>query len=80
MNYAAILIKIFTKDNSKFQHVFPGFILVAVEPEALNTFLTKVHNDIQNWISRNRYLLALAFMFIIVGLMLLSYVKGGYNG
>ena len=70
-------ITVFTKDYSKFQHVFPGFILVAIEPDALNNALTKVHNSVQNWISKNKYILALLLMSAIVGLMLLSYLKGG---
>lgn len=71
------VITTYTKEYSKWQHVFPGFILVAIEPEALNNYTTKVHNDFQNWIQRNKYVLALIFMVLIVGLMVLSYVKGG---
>ena len=70
-------ISIFTKENSKFQHVFPGFILVSVEPDALSNYLTKVHNNIQSWLNNNKYILALLFMSAIVGLMILSYIKGG---
>jgi hypothetical protein len=70
-------ISVYTKEYSRWQHIFPGFILVTVEPESLNTFIAEIHNNIQKWIERNKYLLAFLFMSAIVGLMLLSYVKGG---
>ena len=62
-------ISVYTNERSKFQHVFPGFILVAVEPNFLNATITKVRDNIQNWVQRNKYLLALAFMAIIIVLM-----------
>ena len=67
----------FTNDRSIWQHVFPGFILVAIEPDELSNFLTKVHNSVQSWVDRNKYVLALIFMTIIVGFMILLYTKGG---
>ena len=70
-------ITVYTKDTSKFQYVFPGFILVSVDPDALNNYILKTRNALQNWISSNKYVLTLLFMVLIVGLMLLSYLKGG---
>lgn len=67
----------FTNDRSVWQHVFPGFILVAIEPDEMNKFFTNLNNKFKIWVERNRYLLALLFMSIIVGLLILSYVKGG---
>lgn len=70
-------ISVYTNERSQFQHVFPGFILVSVEPESLSKFLTKVHNDFQSWVQRNKYALAFLFMSIIVTLMVLTYIRGG---
>lgn len=70
-------ISVYTNETSKFQHVFPGFLLVSVNPDTLNNFLTKVHNNFQSWIQRNKYILAFLFMATIVGLMILSYIRGG---
>ena len=70
-------ISVYTKEYSKWQHVFPGFILVSIEPDALNMFLTNLNNTIQNWINKNKYLLAFLFMLTIVSLMIVSYIKGG---
>lgn len=71
-------ISVYTNENSKFQHVFPGFLLVAIEPDSLSVTLTKLHSNFQNWIQKNKYILSLMFMTIIVGLMILSYIKGGH--
>lgn len=65
----------FTTDNSVWQHVFPGFLLVAVEPTILSTYLNKKKTEFQNWVERNKYLLATIFMSIIVGIMLFSYIQ-----
>ena len=70
-------ISVYTKENSKFQHVFPGFLLVSIDPDSLSSYLARTHNNIQNWIQRNKYIIALLFMSAIVGLMILSYIRGG---
>ena len=70
-------ISVYTKENSKFQHVFPGFLLVSIDPDSLSSYLAKAHNNVQNWIQRNKYVIALLFMSAIVGLMVLSYIRGG---
>lgn len=67
----------YTNDRSVWQHVFPGFILISIEPDELTNFLTKVHNSLQTWVDKNKYILALIFMILIVGLMVLSYMRGG---
>lgn len=70
-------ISVYTKENSKFQHVFPGFLLVSIDPESLNNFISQKNASIQSWVNQNKYTLALVFMSVIVGLMVLSYIKGG---
>lgn len=67
----------FTNERSIWQHVFPGFILVAIEPDELNKFLTKINNNFKVWVERNKYLLGLLFMSSIVIIMILIYLKGG---
>ena len=70
-------LAVYTNDRSVWQHVFPGFILVSIEPDELSNFLTKVHNSLQSWVEKNKHILALLFMSTIVALMILSYIKGG---
>ena len=68
-------ISVFTNDRSVWQHVFPGFILIAIEPTILSDFLNKKRSNFQNCVQRNKYIIAILFMIIVVGLMLFSYVK-----
>ena len=65
----------FTTDNSVWQHIFPGFLLVAIEPTVLSDYMNKKKNDFQYWVKRNEYILAIIFMTAIVSLMLFSYIK-----
>lgn len=70
-------IMVYTNDRSIWQHVFPGFILVAIEPDEMKKFFTNLNNNFKAFVERNKYLLALLFMASIVGLMLLMYLRGG---
>lgn len=62
----------FTEDNSKWQYIFPGFILVAVNPEVFRTSYMRIKINIQSWINGNKYLLSFIFMALIVALMLIK--------
>ena len=70
-------ISAYTEDNSRFQHIFPGFILVSINPDSLTSFIKKANSNFQLWINNNKYTLSFLFMAMIVGLMVLSYIKGG---
>ena len=60
----------FTEDNSRWQHIFPGFIIVAIDPHVTRNMYMKVKINIQSWINANKYLLSFIFMTLIVFLML----------
>lgn len=68
-------LQVFTNDNSCWQHIYPGFILVAIDPNLFKTKYTEVKKNIQTWISNNKYILAFLFMLIVVALMVISEVK-----
>lgn len=70
-------ISVYTNDRSVWQFVFPGFLLVAVEPKIIPIKFMEKKLSFQNWVSRNKYLLTFLSMSIIVGLMILSYIKIG---
>ena len=74
---SARVIAGYINDDSKWQYVFPGFMLISADSTSLTKFVTKVHKGVQNWIQENKYILALVFMCIVVGLMTLSYMRGG---
>ena len=52
-------ISVYTEDNSVWQHIFPGFILVAINPNSLKEWYFKKRLKIQTWISDNKFLLFL---------------------
>lgn len=65
-------INVYTTEDSKWQHIFPGFILVAIDPNALKNSYKKTLGNIQSWISSHKYLLEALFMVIIIVLMYIS--------
>ena len=68
-------ISVYTNDESRWQHVFPGFILVAVDPSGFKKSINKIKGNIQNWISSNKYILEVLFMIAVVALMVMCEVK-----
>jgi len=62
-------ISVYTNDDSKWQHIFPGFILVSVDPNSFKKGMNKIKANIQNWILSNKYILEILFMTIVVALM-----------
>ena len=68
-------ISVYTNANSVWQHVFPGFILVAIDPKVLEKRATAIKKSVDEWVNLNKYLLALIFMILVVALMLF----GGKN-
>ena len=63
-------LSIYTKDESVWQHIFPGFILVAINPQQFKTTLNTKKANMQKWIKDNQYLIGLLFMMLIVCLMI----------
>lgn len=63
-------ISVFTNDNSTWQHVFPGFILVAINPDLLKESYFKFRRNFQTWISDNRFLL---FFVLSTAIFLLTF-------
>ena len=62
----------FTNDKSIWQHIFPGFILVAIDPDQFKNTNLKIYTRIQSWLNRNKYTLAFLFMITVVCLMILN--------
>lgn len=59
-----------TEDTSTWQYVFPGFILVSIDPNLLKNKYNKVKFNFQNWIRDNKYILTFICMLLIVTLLL----------
>lgn len=68
-NHKATAIGTFTNERSEFQHIFPNYILVVVEPQLLRRGVTKRINEINNFLGK--YL-----GMILVGSILILLVLG----
>ena len=68
-------ISVYTNDESRWQHVFPGFILVSVDHGSFKRSISRIKGNIQNWVATNKYLIGVLFMVAVVLLMLLNEVK-----
>lgn len=65
-------ISVYTTDDSVWQHVFPGFILVAIDPNVFKKAIIKTKGSIQFWIQSNKYIIALIFMLLVIILMIIG--------
>ena len=68
-------ISVYTNERSKFQFVFPGFLLVSIEPNSLDTLLIQIKGNFQSWVNRNKYIISFLFMLTIVLIMILFYIR-----
>ena len=68
-NHKATAISTFTNEKSEFQHIFPNYILVVVEPQLLKRNIAKRVNEVNNFLGK--YL-----GMIIVGSILILLVLG----
>ena len=68
-NHKATAIGTFTNEKSEFQHIFPNYILVVVEPQLLRRSVVKRVNEVNSFLSK--YL-----GMILVGTILVLLVLG----
>ena len=68
-NHKTTAIGTFTNEKSEFQHIFPNYILVVVEPQLLRRSVTKRVNEVNGFLSK--YL-----GMILVGIILVLLVLG----
>ena len=68
-NHKATAIGTFTNEKSEFQHIFPNYILVVVEPQLLRRSVVKRVNEVNSFLSK--YL-----GMILVGIILVLLVLG----
>lgn len=68
-NHKATAIGTFTNEKSEFQHIFPNYILVVVEPQLLRRSITKKVNEVNSFLGK--YL-----GMILVGTILVLLVLG----
>lgn len=65
-------ISVYTNDDSVWQHIFPGFLLVAIDPNVAKNSYLSIKSKIQTWVKTNKYILTLIFMALLVILMIIK--------
>ena len=64
-------ISVYTNDNSVWQHIFPGFMLVSIDQTSLHKKITSTRNSVQAWLKANECIIEVLFLSAIVILMLI---------
>lgn len=59
-------ISVYTDEKSCWQHIFPGFILVAVDENMLKNKYNEIKKNFQTWIFNNRFILSFLAIFLII--------------
>lgn len=66
----------FTTDKSIWQHVFPGFALVAIDPDLFRNTMKKCNEALQIWVQQNKYTLSFLFALLLVLYILFKEIWG----
>lgn len=66
-NHKATAIGTYTNEKSEFQHIFPNYILVIVEPAWLRRGIEIRINNFQKWVEKYKYLLLTLLALIFLG-------------
>ena len=69
-NSKATAIGTFTNVNSEFQHIFPNFILVIVEPSWLKQGMSKRLNKVNEFVKKYTSVFFLTGIVILIGIFL----------
>ena len=65
-------LSVFTTEKSVWQHIYPGFILVAIDPNLFKAKIGEINNSFQKWIEKNKYTLAFLAAFLLVCTLFLN--------
>lgn len=68
-------ISVYTTEESVWQHIFPGFILVSVAPDSFKKSIILKRNKFQAWFSSNKYTIEAIVLILVLLLLYLGGVK-----
>lgn len=72
-NHKATAISTFTNERSEFQHIFPNYLLVIVEPNLMKKSIDNKIKGINAFIDKYKWVIGLIFAFAFVLLLTLRY-------
>ena len=77
-NHKATAIGTFTNEKSEFQHIFPNYILVVVEPQLLRRNVTKRVNEVNSFLGKylGMILVGIISVLLVLGAVYYLYKIG----
>ena len=65
-NHKATAIGTFTNEKSEFQHIFPNYILVVVEPQLLRRNVTKRVNEVNSFLGKYLGMILVGIILVLL--------------
>lgn len=66
-NHKATAIGTYTNERSEFQHIFPNYILVIVEPKLMQKSIDNKIKVINAFVDKYKWIFLLLFFFLLAG-------------
>ena len=79
-NHKVTALSTFTTDNSEFQHIFPNYILVTIDPNYYKRQIVKKVQGVSNFLERWAIFLLLIFLGLLSSLIIAAFVLMAHNG
>lgn len=79
-NHKVTALSTFTTDNSEFQHIFPNYILVTIDPNYYKRQIVKKVQSVSNFLERWAIFLLLIFLGLLSSLIIAAFVLMTHNG
>lgn len=73
-NHKATAISTFTNERSEFQHIFPNYILVIVEPKLMQKSIDNKIKAINAFVDKYKWIFLLLFFFLLTGFIWYIYL------
>jgi hypothetical protein len=73
-NHKATAIGTYTNERSEFQHIFPNYILVIVEPKLMQKSIDNKIKVINAFVDKYKWIFLLLFFFLLTGFIWYIYL------
>ena len=73
-NHKATAIGTYTNERSEFQHIFPNYILVIVEPKLMQKSIDNKIKVINTFVDKYKWIFLLLFFFLLTGFIWYIYL------
>lgn len=74
-NHKTTALSTFTNENSEFQHIFPNYLMVVVEPKYLKRLVNKKINEINEFNNKYKWVYLVLIMLLLFLILTIMIVK-----